>query len=73
MEARITFSGEVFIKGKDIDEIMKKWGDLPLFSEEARRDAGADYVSTLSVEDAKTGRDLELSDDEVEGFCENYL
>lgn len=57
MEARITFRAEVFIKGKNLDEIEQKWEDMPLFSADAL-ECGANYVELDTVEDASTCEDL---------------
>lgn len=53
MEARITFRAEIFIKGKNLDEIEQKWEDMPLFSSDAL-ECGADYVELDSIEEVST-------------------
>jgi hypothetical protein len=58
MEVRITFRSEVYIKGDTLEEIKKKWLDLPLYSGEALEETYAEYVDLVSVEDTKTYEDL---------------
>lgn len=53
MEVRITFRSEIYIKGKNLEEIRDKWIDVQLFSEEALK-MDADYVELVSAEDADT-------------------
>lgn len=47
---RITFRSEVFIEANSAREAEEKFGELPLFSEEASK-RGAEWVETNSVEE----------------------
>ena len=58
MEARITFRSEIFIKGKDINEIRQKWEYMPIFCADALEDASANVIDVVSVEDSSTYEDL---------------
>lgn len=60
MEVRITFRCEVCISGDTIEEIGRKWENLPLFSAEALNN-GAEFDELCSVEDAETNEDLGIN------------
>ena len=49
IEVRITFKSEVYISGKDYDEINKKFQSLPIFSFEAL-DNDADFCDLIAAE-----------------------
>lgn len=57
MEVRITFRSEIYIEGKDMAEISRKWDSIELFSHEANL-AGACEIELNSVEDAETYEDV---------------
>lgn len=54
MEVRITFRSEVFIEGKDLAEIKRKWEELDL-----NNNSCMEFVELCSVEDADTYEDIE--------------
>jgi len=49
IEVRITWRSEIYIKGKNIDEIRDKWEDTGLFSADAL-ELNADFVELVSAE-----------------------
>lgn len=57
MTGRITFRGEVFIDGENYNDIMSKFENLNLFSDEARK-CGADFVEVDEVTNDDTGEEL---------------
>ena len=58
MKVRITFRSEVFVSGRSMREVVQKFEDTPLFSEDARKELHADFVELVSVENDDTGEDL---------------
>lgn len=52
IEVRIVFRSEIFIKGKNIEEVKEKWENLELFS----CDALDDYAAYLDLESAEDGQ-----------------
>ena len=52
MKVRITYRNEVFIEGKDLKEIARKFDSMSLVPE------NASFVEVSSVEDGKTLEDL---------------
>lgn len=57
MEVRFKLSFDVYVEGKDMKEISKKFDCMPLFTVEAL-DSGAEISELLLVENAKTYEDL---------------
>lgn len=57
MKVRITFRSEVILEGDTLGEVSSKWEGLPIFSTEAL-DNGAEFIETVSVEDADTFEDI---------------
>ena len=57
MQVKIKFSADLTITGCDIEEVKRKWENMPLWSEEAK-ECCAEYSETLLVEDADTYDDL---------------
>lgn len=57
MEVRITFRSEIYLEGKDMAEISRKWDSIELFSKEAN-EAYACEIELNSVEDAETCEDV---------------
>ena len=55
-EVRIKFSADVYIQGKDIDEIKSKFECMRLFAD--TDDANIEFNEVLLVEDADTNKDL---------------
>lgn len=53
MEVRITFRSEVYLEGKDLEEIKSKFEQMDL-----NNDSGMEFVELVSVEDANTYEDL---------------
>lgn len=51
MELRITFRSEVFLQGKDMKDIAKKFQDMDFYSDEAHK-KGISFVEVSSVEDS---------------------
>lgn len=49
IEVRITFRSEIYISGKDYDEIMEKFRSLPIFSYEAL-DNAANFCDLIAAE-----------------------
>ena len=58
MKVRITFRSELYIEGKDLEEVIGKFEDMPLFSADALEEGHADYVELVSIDDEDTGDDL---------------
>jgi len=58
MTARITFRGEIFIDGKDKEDIQHKFESLEIFSNTALRFCNANFVEVESMEDATTHEGL---------------
>lgn len=65
MEVRFKFSADIYIEGDNMSEIKNKFELMPLFSQEALEDCGAEFSELLLVEDADTNRDLRREYDEV--------
>ena len=59
MKVRITYRNEVFIEGKDMNEIKKLWDEMNVVPN------GSDFVEVSSVEDADTFEDLMNEFDKV--------
>ena len=57
MKVRITFTSEVVLEGKDINDVKYKWENLWLYSDEAKA-SHADFIEISNVEDANTNKDL---------------
>lgn len=55
LEIRVTFRSEVYISGKNMEEIREKWNDLPLFSADALERYNADFVELVSAERVDDG------------------
>lgn len=73
MKARITFRSEVFIEGKDIDEIRNKWENMQIFSSDAIDNYDADLVEVVSVEDADTYENIDLENEVDEDLMEELI
>lgn len=73
MKARITFRSEVYVEGKDINEIKNKWEDMPVFSADALEEYGADLVEMVSVEDADTYDEIDLYGDDDDEYDDEFL
>lgn len=58
MNVRITFRSELFIKGKDLAEVVSKFEGMPLFSADALEEGSAEYIEMVSMDDEDTGEDL---------------
>ena len=58
MEVRITFRSEVIIKGRNMEAIRNKWEEFPLFTDEAEKKYGAEFIEIESVEDNRTDEDV---------------
>ena len=55
----IRFIGEVYIKGKNIEDIRRKWGFMPIFSEQANKhDADVTEVTHVERVDDESYTDL---------------
>ena len=50
IEVRVTFRSEVYIKGKTLNEIREKWGNMPIFSVDALETYHAEYIEMCSSE-----------------------
>lgn len=48
----------MYVEGKDIGEVAKKWQWMPILSEYAVENASGDFCGIVSVEDADTYEDL---------------
>lgn len=59
MKVRIRFAAEVFVEGENIKEVSEKWHALPIFTDEAVEENGADFVEVESVEDSDTYEQIE--------------
>lgn len=57
MEVRITFRSEVVIEGNSLDDIYRKWVDMPLYSEEARQ-SQVGYIEIVSAENTETNENV---------------
>ena len=60
MKVRIKFEAEVYIEGKDMGEVARKWQWMPILSEYAVENASGDFCGIVSVEDAETYEDLSV-------------
>lgn len=58
MEIRITFTSEVVIKGRNMEEVRDKWEEMPLFADEAEKEYGAEFIEVVSVENNQTDDDM---------------
>lgn len=64
MKARITYRYEIFIEGKDLNDIRRKWYDIDLrpkfvdVAPEGVEDGG--FIEVVSAEDADTYEDLKM-------------
>ena len=64
MEARITYRYEIYIEGKDLNDIRRKWYDIDLtpkfvdVAPEGVEDGG--FIELVSAEDADTWQDLKM-------------
>jgi flavin-dependent dehydrogenase len=56
-DVRIKFTADIVISGEDINDVVKKWLNLPLFSEEAQK-CGVEFGEVVLVEDANTYDDI---------------
>ena len=55
----IRFIGEVYIKGKTIEDIRRKWGFMPIFSEQANKhDADVTEITHVERVDDESYTDL---------------
>lgn len=63
IEVRITFRSEIYISGKDYDEIKKKFQSLPIFSYEAL-DNAANFCDLIAAE--------RVDDDSWDDVTENF-
>ena len=59
MDVRIVFRSEIFIQGKNIDEIREKWENMPLYSKEAL-DHDADEIEVMYAEDCNTNEEYAI-------------
>lgn len=57
IEVRITFRSEIFITGKSLEEIKKKWQELGIFSNEAL-DNSANFVDLIWAERVDDNKDV---------------
>lgn len=48
IEVRITFRGDLYIKGNSIQDIRDKWEELSIFSADALENYSADFVELVS-------------------------
>ncbi|MDD6017227.1 MAG: hypothetical protein PUC18_13300 [Prevotellaceae bacterium] len=58
MTARITFRSEIYIEGKNLEDVISKFEDMPLFSANALEEGHAEYLELVSIEDADTDTDI---------------
>lgn len=59
IEVCIRFIGEVYIKGKTIEDIRRKWGFMPIFSEQANKhDADVTEITHVERVDDESYTDL---------------
>lgn len=59
IEVCIRFVGEVYIKGKTIEDIRRKWGFMPIFSEQANKhDADVTEITHVERVDDESYTDL---------------
>lgn len=57
MKTRITFRMEVFVEGKDINDVTDKWEGLNLHTKDVIKHNGG-FIEVVSVEDMDTGEDI---------------
>lgn len=57
MEARIIFTANIYVSGDTLEDIKKKWEEMPIFCVDAL-DSGADISGVCIVEDAVTCKDI---------------
>ncbi len=57
MKVRIAFRSDIVIEGETMEQIREKWGDMPLYSEEARK-SGVEFIEIDAVEEAETNHNL---------------
>ncbi len=65
MRVRITFRSEISIEGKDLEEVVRKFEGMPLFSADALEEGSAEYIEMTSMDDEDTGEDLMLKYNEM--------
>lgn len=58
MKAIITFRTKLEVSGENMEEIVQKFSVLDLYSEEARKKNGIEFVEVNSVEEPDTFKDL---------------
>jgi len=57
-KVRFTFRSEVVIEAETLNDANDLFESIDLFSKEAKKKYGADFIELVSVEDAETHKDL---------------